>query len=72
MDTHADYERSLKNLSEETQTLKKYAIEQVVTQGKGLHECMLCQRYSNEDSLGTILHILKSHKEILRLIKKCR
>jgi len=73
----SNYDQDLQNFSDDEKLLKKYAIEQVVTQapkGKSeqMHKCMLCQRYSNSDSLGVVVHIVKSHKDILRLIKNCR
>lgn len=67
----SNYDIDIQNFSDIEKTLKKYAIEQVVTSGK-FHECMLCQRYKNSDSLGVIVHIVKSHKDILHLIKNCR
>lgn len=74
----SNYDKDIENFNDEQKSLKKYAIEQVVTKGtieknnEVRHECMLCQRYANSDDKGVIVHIVKSHANILRLIKETR
>lgn len=73
----SDYDKDIEKFSDHEKVVKKYAIEQVVTlaektHGIRFHECMLCRRYKNEDSKGIIVHIVKSHYEILKLIHQTR
>lgn len=61
----SDYEKSLKPIA--TEMIDKYTTNKIEMFG-----CTICKQYSNSDLQGTLIHSIRSHKEILFLIKESR
>lgn len=66
-----DYKEIFKNLSPRTK-LFTHIVDDFIEDRNEKHYCMFCERYNNSNALGTVVHILTTHKEILCLIQKAR
>lgn len=69
-----NYDKDIENFSNNEKILKTLSVEFVAisTTKKDMHDCIICKRYSNSDLKGVIVHLVKSHSVILRLIKESR
>ena len=50
--------------------LERITGQQILTSGGGIHECAICNHYSNTSDEEVCTHIMNTHTEIIKLIEK--
>lgn len=69
------YEDDIKKFTDSEKSLIKISkdfIKNYELKTRAKNECIICDRYANDDPNGVLVHLVKTHHEILKLIKETR